>query len=245
MAKVQKILYDIGGTSFPVKLYVERRNSARMSFGKDAINFRLPSHIANENRRELFDWFEKAVLKAIKKHPELKTRYVGRDFQDGEIIEVGERSYVLAIEKTNKKTHSAKLSNGVIELKMAEGDNIFNRQKAIRHLLSRVVAKDFKPHIVRKVNELNMLYFQKTINSVNLKYNQSNWGSCSTKGNLNLSTRLLFAPEDVIDYVIIHELAHLIEMNHSPRFWKLVSDAMPEYKEKEDWLKVNRDKCDF
>jgi predicted metal-dependent hydrolase len=66
------------------------------------------------------------------------------------------------------------------------------------------------------------MYFQKPIKSVNLKYNLSNWGSCSTKGNINLSTRLLFAPDDVIDYVIIHELAHLLEMNHSPHFWAIV-----------------------
>ena len=78
-----------------------------------------------------------------------------------------------------------------------------------------------------------------------MKYNHSNWGSCSSKGNINLSTRLLFAPDDVIDYVIIHELAHRIEMNHSPRFWKLVSDAMPDYKEKEKWLKVHGGKLGF
>jgi predicted metal-dependent hydrolase len=78
-----------------------------------------------------------------------------------------------------------------------------------------------------------------------LKYNQTNWGSCSTRGNINLSTRLLFAPDDVIDYVIIHELAHLLEMNHSNRFWNIVKKAMPEYREKEVWLKKNGHLCDF
>jgi predicted metal-dependent hydrolase len=111
--------------------------------------------------------------------------------------------------------------------------------------LSRVVAQDFKPDMIRRVNELNNLYFKKPVNSLNFKYNQSNWGSCSNKGNLNLSTRLLFAPDDVVDYVIIHELAHLIELNHSPRFWKLVSDAMPDYKLKEKWLKENGHLCHF
>jgi hypothetical protein len=54
-------------------------------------------------------------------------------------------------------------------------------------------------------------------------------GSCSSKGNINLSSRLLLVPEPVRDSVIIHELAHRVEMNHSDRFWKLVYDAMPEY----------------
>jgi predicted metal-dependent hydrolase len=108
-----------------------------------------------------------------------------------------------------------------------------------------LVAQDYKPAITRRVMELNHLYFQKPVNSVNLKFNRSNWGSCSTKSNLNLSTCLLFAPEDVIDYVIIHELAHLIEMNHSHRFWALVENAMPDYKEKEKWLKDNWQTCVF
>lgn len=95
------------------------------------------------------------------------------------------------------------------------------------------------------MHELNQIHFQKDFKSVNLKYNSSNWGSCSTRGNINLSTRLLFAPDTVIDYVIIHELTHLIEMNHSPKFWQLVKGAMPDYKEKEKWLKVNGSQCDF
>ena len=58
----------------------------------------------------------------------------------------------------------------------------------------------------------------------------------TSKRNINLSSRLLFAPRDVLDYVIIHELSHLKEMNHSPRFWKIVENVMPNYLEKERWL---------
>ncbi|MDV7393186.1 M48 family metallopeptidase, partial [Arthrospira platensis SPKY1] len=77
------------------------------------------------------------------------------------------------------------------------------------------------------------------------KYNSSNWGSCSSGRNINLSTRLLFAPPAVQDYVIIHELAHLVELNHSDRFWKLVSEIMPDYEEKEKWLKEYGHLCEF
>jgi len=69
--------------------------------------------------------------------------------------------------------------------------------------------------------------------------------SCSSKSNINLSTRLLFAPSDVIDYVIVHELTHLIEMNHSQKFWNLVKSVMPNYKQKEKWLKEYGKLCDF
>ena len=78
-----------------------------------------------------------------------------------------------------------------------------------------------------------------------MKYNKTNWGSRSTKNNINISTRLLFAPKDVQEYVFIHELAHFFEMNHSKRFWDIVGKIMPDYKEKERWLKINNAKCDF
>jgi len=67
---------------------------------------------------------------------------------------------------------------------------------------------------------------------------QSRWGSCSSKGSLNFSWRLMLADEDVIDYVVVHELAHLREMNHSPRFWAVVAQAMPDYKTRQAKLKA-------
>jgi len=63
------------------------------------------------------------------------------------------------------------------------------------------------------------------------------WGSCSMRGNINLNWRLIMAPISIIDYVIVHELAHLREMNHSPRFWQLVSVILPDYAQSRAWLR--------
>lgn len=65
------------------------------------------------------------------------------------------------------------------------------------------------------------------------------WGSCSSSGNLNISWRLLMAPEYVINYILIHELAHRVELNHSRRFWDIVERIDPNYKISEKWLKDN------
>jgi len=78
-----------------------------------------------------------------------------------------------------------------------------------------------------------------------LKYNHSNWGSCSTRGNINLSTRLLLCPLPVIDYVIVHELAHLIQPNHSKAFWAEVAEVMPDWKTHAQWLKTEGTYLDF
>lgn len=66
---------------------------------------------------------------------------------------------------------------------------------------------------------------------------KSRWGSCSTLGNINFNWLLIMAPPAVVDYVVVHELCHLIEHNHSPRFWQLVALVMPGYQQHWEWLK--------
>jgi len=78
---------------------------------------------------------------------------------------------------------------------------------------------------------------QITYKSVTLREQASRWGSCSTTGSINLNWRLIHAPLDVIDYVLIHELAHRVHMDHSQRFWNLVERYDPEHKNHRGWLK--------
>lgn len=74
---------------------------------------------------------------------------------------------------------------------------------------------------------------------VYIKDQRSLWASCSTRGNLNFSWRLAAAPAEALDYVVIHELCHLREMNHSKRFWAHVAAACPDYRARRRWLRDN------
>ena len=64
----------------------------------------------------------------------------------------------------------------------------------------------------------------------------SRWGSCSSKGALSFNWRLVLAPHDVLEYVVVHEVCHLVELNHGPRFWKLVERRRPDYRASKRWL---------
>jgi predicted metal-dependent hydrolase len=75
-----------------------------------------------------------------------------------------------------------------------------------------------------------------TITQVQIRNQRSRWGSCSSRGTISLNWRLIQIPESVRDYLIIHELMHVREMNHSPRYWRHVADACPEYQKAEQWL---------
>ena len=80
-------------------------------------------------------------------------------------------------------------------------------------------------HILTKVYNLNLLNYKR----VAIRDQKSRWGSCSSRGNLNFNYRLILLSEEMCDYVIVHELCHLLEMNHSDRFWSLVALAVPDY----------------
>lgn len=100
----------------------------------------------------------------------------------------------------------------------------------------RKLAKEALEYIPKRAE-----YFAKkmqiTYGRITIRNQKTRWGSCSSKGNLNFNCLLMLAPPDVLDYVVIHELCHRKEMNHSERFWKLVEAEMPDYKEKKKWLK--------
>jgi len=80
----------------------------------------------------------------------------------------------------------------------------------------------------------------KSVTRVGVRDPKSRWGSCSSKGAISFSWRLIFAPEAVIDYVVAHEVAHLVEMNHSPRFWRVVAGLVPDSKGPRAWLRRHR-----
>ncbi|HUG14464.1 MAG TPA: SprT family zinc-dependent metalloprotease [Thermomicrobiales bacterium] len=77
------------------------------------------------------------------------------------------------------------------------------------------------------------------VRRVTIKDTRSRWGSCSERGNLNFSWRLMLAPRAVMDYVVAHEVAHLRELNHSPRFWAHVAALCPDYRAQRRWLRLH------
>lgn len=72
---------------------------------------------------------------------------------------------------------------------------------------------------------------------ITIRNQKTRWGSCSAKGNLNFNCLLMLAPQEIIDYVVVHELCHRKQMNHSKAFWQEVENVMPDYRVHRKWLK--------
>ena len=80
-----------------------------------------------------------------------------------------------------------------------------------------------------------------TYGRISIREQKTRWGSCSSTGNLNFNWRLIFAPEAVLDYVVVHELAHRKEMNHSKAFYAVVESVLPDYRSSRKWLRDHGD----
>lgn len=119
---------------------------------------------------------------------------------------------------------------------------IENRQKAYKQKITvsdiEIVElkKKARIYIPKRVDELTKKFWYE-YNKIKITSAKSRWGSCTSKKNLNFTYRLMLAPNEVIDYVIIHEMAHLKHMNHSKIFRNEVKSMCESYKEQEKWLK--------
>jgi len=101
-------------------------------------------------------------------------------------------------------------------------------------LLADQALRELPPRIAAYAGQMGVTYGRVTIRN-----QKTRWGSCSSKGNLNFNCLLMLTPREVQDYVIVHELSHRKEMNHSPKFWEVVEEVLPDYKKRRKWLREN------
>lgn len=238
---------DIEGMSIPVKIIEEYRSGARVSLGGKSVILRVPKvPFEGSQVHKHLTWAKNWLMELIASRPHVLNRYTSQCiYIEGTTWKIGGEIFTLDIKEEPRSSGWIKLGeNKVLMIKIPDNSG-YHRQKLIKSLLIKFSQKYFLTKISERVHYFNRQFIKMPINGIRLKYNTSNWGSCSTGNNLNFSVRLLFAPDDVIDYVVIHELAHLHEMNHSPRFWNIVKSIMPDYESKEEYLKKYGSQLDF
>lgn len=106
--------------------------------------------------------------------------------------------------------------------------------RRLKDWLNSQAAKDLDARVAIHARKLGV-----RAKRITLRDQKSRWGSCSSGGQLSFSWRLVLAPSYVLDYVAAHEVAHLIEMNHGPRFWRLVAKTLPSFEEAKVWLRLH------
>lgn len=164
-------------------------------------------------------------------------------FEAGHPLEDGAKLLVLGREVTLRVARSerrrARLEGGELRLESPQTDRASLRA-LIRQALSAEEVALIRQHIAAHAPALDV-----RPGRIAIREQKSRWGSCSDRGNLNFNWKLMLAPPEALEYVVVHELCHLIEFNHSPRFWKLVESRMPEYRAAQKWLKDNGNKLNI
>jgi len=224
----------------PVILHKEFRRSIRFSITKKGLVIRCPVLTPS---REILKNAKTWCLKLKGNKPAALAEFKQTDYFNFKELEFLDDRYHLYITAIPTDKDSISWNDNKIKVIISDRYDSGQASKSIRDLITTFAIRRYTPIITERVTQINRQHFNVAINKVKLKNNRTNWGSCSSKGNINLSVRLLKAPQKVLDYVIIHELAHRIEMNHSSRFWNIVAGACPEYKICEKWLKQHSHLC--
>jgi len=130
---------------------------------------------------------------------------------------------------------------GTPKIEQAEEQPVLHMPGADEHIGRRTIdwlKKEARSDLTDRV-AFHAQRLEVTYKSISMRDQSTRWGSCSSSGNLNFSWRLILAPDFVLDYVAAHEVAHLIEMNHSQAFWDQVERTLPDMQRGRTWLKVN------
>lgn len=235
------------GRKIKVLVTEEVRKSHRISFKKGIAYIKLSKFDSSSNKKNHITRFLTWLDNLEQKRPALFEALGQRVYRNLEIIHLYGDAYQIHINLVKGQEKIRREGDKVLmyvkENRLDKEGNLCDEMvsKAMQRIFTRV----YLPKIKEQVNDLNRQFFQEEIGAVRLKYTSSRWGSCSAKRNINLSSRLLWAPPECLHAVIIHELAHLKEMNHSKQFWNWVFKAMPDYKKHHNWLKQNGSQCNF
>lgn len=239
----------VEGLAFPVVVSHERRRDARATIGRRGVLIRLPAG-------ESITWCDRQVdsllhwaARTIGRDPDRFRIRPPRSYRHDQRLSIAGGEFRLHLEHADRATNAVRLGEvdltgcRTLRLILAAGQSDEQRDHALPRLVSRGLALAKEPELRGQVEDLNDTYFRRPLGSVRYRYARSRWGSCSERGNISIATRLLLATPEVFEYVLVHELAHLVELNHSPRFWRLVECVVPDFRAHQAWLRRHQEDC--
>lgn len=237
MSVVYKNSHKIDNVLIPYSIHLEYRKTVRNGVARTKATLRLPHNFGNKNINKYHQLFLEWLEKEYYKNPEAFSRFVTSIKRVDNII-IYDQNYLLKYsDKPTETLYQGKIDKVRKELYFRLPKH--PERQIFQSLVSDIIKDHFIFEIIQETDEVNKKHFNFNYRNVSLRYSKGRWGSCSSQSTLNFSTKLLLTPKEVRQYVIIHELAHLRELNHSKKFWSLVETACPNYQQHEQWLKNN------
>jgi len=178
----------------------------------------------------------KWITDKISKMEDLSCEVEQRYMDGAEIFYRGKKYRLKIIEDYNVRKSEIQLRHDEIVVIMKH-----KKVQLVPELMEGWYKERIKELIYDKIEYYNS-FINKKISNIRIKNHKKRWGSCSNLGNLNFNWRIIMMPDEMFDYIVVHELCHLIHMNHSKEYWKSVEMILPDYKEREKWIRQNGSK---
>ncbi len=218
---------ELSGLSIPYRI----RRSKRVSRPKISCRYGeftviIPANSLVEAEKVMKD-NEEWILEQWKRFEKLRKNIPKRDFCEGSSIKVMgvEREIVFECRRSNFLGDKIILANHLIE------------RSTVKEQVEKLLRREFKKEVERRLEKYKDDF--RPYNKVYIRDQRTRWGSCSSKENLSFNWRLILGPEHLIDYIVVHELAHLEHRNHGDDFWSTVGQVLPHYDVSRDWLNDN------
>lgn len=209
-----------------------RRKTASIYIERDGtVSVLVPEELTNRQIEDLLESKRKWIYRSLAEWQELNARKVQRDYVNGEGFFYLGRSYRLKL--VPDQTKPLILKDGYFCLRSANR-SIRDADAAFREFYRAKGAVWIPPRVAYFQTKLDVE--PKAIKVIDLKHR---WASCTPSGNLNFHWKCMMAPLTILDYIVVHELAHLIYPNHTAAFWSQVDKVMPGFEERKHWLRDN------
>jgi len=187
----------------------------------------VPKFIIEQFVRDHQGWIETTQAKLLSRRAKVT---------DEIQVSIFGKKYAKEVTQAEDMAQGVTLKASTLFIKLPAGKKLTSA--ALKTTLDRFLKATAEKYLVPRTHQLAKI-MQITFGFITLREQKSRWGSCSSQGNLNFNWRLVHYPPEIIDYVIIHELAHRREMNHSSAFWEIVRQYDPASVQHRGWLKRN------
>ena len=223
------------GFNYQIRKSAKRKTLAITVHPDNRVVVSAPATCSNKNILRFVEDRSNWVRKVIQANLQRVKQDEVRKFETGQkLLYLGSR-YILRVE--GGTSSQVILEDGHICVRLPVEDLTREPSGVRKHLIDWYMAcalakvKEKLPVLANKIGV--------EPRSVTVKSMKSRWGSCSVHGRISLAWNIIMAPEPVLDYLVVHELCHLLHHDHSPEYWKLVSSVFPAHKEKRRWLREN------
>jgi predicted metal-dependent hydrolase len=226
------------GRAVPYRLIQSRRNrhirlTVAMSTGlRVSVPPRFPVQDVPSIIRERAAW----VLRKLDEYADLERSFPRQRYRHGSRIMYLGRSCLLRLRPSRNGHARVRHSNRTVDVALPANQGLDSREERVRAIVHRWYRSQAQELIAARAAEI-AAGMRVRPGRITIRKQRSRWGSCTAEGHLNFNQLLMMAPPNVIDYVIVHELAHLHELNHSPRYWKIVERWCPDLDACRNWLK--------